>query len=69
MAEPRRFNSSQRMALYLNADGRCENCDVELEDGWHADHIVPWSLGGATDVINGQALCPDCNLKKGTNCE
>ena len=67
MAEPRRFNSSQRMALYLNADGRCEKCGVELEDGWHADHIVPWSVGGPTNLANGQALCPECNLKKGTN--
>src|SRR5258706_611442 len=24
-----------------------------------------WSRGGATDVVNGQALCPACNLKKG----
>jgi superfamily II DNA or RNA helicase len=32
---------------------------------WHADHIVPHSKGGDTDVLNGQALCPTCNLKKG----
>ena len=69
MPEPRRFSATQRMALYLHADGRCENCGVELGDGWHADHIVPWSMGGATDVTNGQALCPDCNLKKGINSE
>lgn len=25
-----------------------------------------WVHGGPTDVINGQALCPPCNLKKGT---
>lgn len=67
MTEPRRFSAAQRQALYLHADGRCENCHAELEDGWHADHIVPWSMGGATDVTNGQALCPDCNLRKGTN--
>lgn len=53
------------MALYLHADGRCELCSDELEDGWHADHIVPWSAGGSTDIANGQALCPECNLKKG----
>src|SRR5690606_30104317 len=37
----------------------------ELEPGWHADHVKPWSSGGPTDVINGQALCPACNLRKG----
>lgn len=63
----RRFNASERAALYLAADGRCSNpeCGVELEPGWHSDHIDPHSQGGPTDVINGQALCPPCNLKKG----
>ena len=63
----RRFNARERTALYLAADGRCSNpeCAVELEQGWHADHIDPHSRDGATDVINGQALCSSCNLKKG----
>ncbi|MFE9736163.1 DEAD/DEAH box helicase family protein [Streptomyces sp. NPDC005863] len=61
----RRFNSSQRVALYLAADGHCAGCGVELEPGWHGDHVKPYSIGGPTDVTNGQALCPDCNLKKG----
>jgi superfamily II DNA or RNA helicase len=26
---------------------------------------MPYSKGGQTDVLNGQALCPDCNLRKG----
>lgn len=61
----RSFSSAQRAALFLAADGRCESCDAELGAGWHADHVDPWSTGGATDVVNGQALCPACNLKKG----
>ena len=61
----RRFNSQQRVALYLASGGRCAVCGVELEPGWHADHIAPWARGGETDVVNGQALCPTCNLKKG----
>lgn len=63
----RRFNSAQRVALYLAADGRCMRCGAELGAEWHADHIHPWSQGGPTDVINGQALCASCNLKKGTS--
>lgn len=43
----------------------CAECGVELSAGWHADHVEPYSKGGETDVINGQALCPRCNLKKG----
>jgi superfamily II DNA or RNA helicase len=37
-----------------------------LQAGWHADHVQPHSRQGETDVINGQALCPPCNLTKGS---
>ncbi|MEV0193393.1 DEAD/DEAH box helicase family protein [Kitasatospora purpeofusca] len=63
----RSFSSAERVALFLAADGRCSSCDGELEPGWHGDHVEPWSMGGPTDVINGQALCPSCNLKKGSS--
>jgi superfamily II DNA or RNA helicase len=62
----RRFNKTERSALYLLADGRCEECGTDLEKGWHGDHVIAFSRNGATDVINGQALCKPCNLKKGT---
>ena len=61
----RRFSSAERVALFLAADGRCTACGRELTPGWHGDHIQAWSGGGLTDVTNGQALCPECNLKKG----
>ena len=51
--------------MYLIADGKCEECGDELARSWHGDHIIPYSNNGITDVINGQALCPPCNLKKG----
>jgi 5-methylcytosine-specific restriction endonuclease McrA len=61
------FNKSERAALFLAADGKCSNpeCGRELEPGWHSDHIQPHSKFGKTDVFNGQALCPDCNVRKG----
>ncbi|WP_405812624.1 DEAD/DEAH box helicase family protein [Streptomyces sp. NBC_01390] len=62
----RRFNGAERTALYLAADGICQRCDTPLQPGWHGDHIEPYSVGGPTDVVNGQALCPCCNLQKGT---
>lgn len=65
MAEKRRFSRSERMALYLAADGKCQNCGKPLDASFHADHIHPYSKDGATDVLNGQALCDECNLKKG----
>jgi hypothetical protein len=51
--------------MYLASGGKCTRCGTPLLPGWHGDHITPWSTGGPTDVINGQALCPDCNLRKG----
>lgn len=65
----RRFNRSERAALCLAADGRCQRCGGELPPGWHADHRDPHSRGGPTDVVNGDALCPPCNLKKGNRVE
>lgn len=67
MSERRRFNKGERAALYLAADGRCAGCGKELSAGWHADHVHPHVRGGPTDVINGQALCPNCNLQKGSS--
>jgi 5-methylcytosine-specific restriction endonuclease McrA len=65
--ERRRFNKSERIAMFLAADGKCSNeqCGQPLSTGWHGDHVVAWSKGGPTDVKNGQSLCPECNLKKG----
>jgi superfamily II DNA or RNA helicase len=59
------FNPKQKQALLTMANGRCDICGIELPNDWHADHVIPHSKGGPTDVINGQALCPPCNLKKG----
>lgn len=61
----RAFTWRQKRALFQIAAGRCEQCGAPLAVGWHGDHVQPFSAGGATDVINGQALCPTCNLRKG----
>ena len=63
----RRFSINERRALFMLADGKCENCGQPLPDNWHADHKTAWSRDGETDVTNGQALCPICNWKKGAS--
>ena len=63
----RLFTRAQRAILYLQAKGRCQSCGVLLDpSNWHADHVVPWSKGGITKLRNGDALCPKCNLTKGS---
>lgn len=59
------FNKKQRQAIELSACGVCQICGIQLPTNWHADHVIPYSKGGLTDVTNGQALCPKCNLNKG----
>ena len=61
----RRFSRAERAALFVAAAGDCARCGHPLDTSFHADHVLPWSAGGKTDVINGQALCPACNLRKG----
>jgi len=51
--------------LFVAGNGNCAMCGKELEKGWHSDHIYPYSKGGETQLSNAQALCPECNLKKG----
>lgn len=65
-SNPRRFfKGKERLVLLADSGGRCRLCGADLWVGFHADHITPFSHGGATDVINGQALCPSCNRGKG----
>jgi len=59
------FSKSQKVDLYLAAGGKCMICGVTLPTSWHADHVKPWAKGGETDVLNGAALCPKCNQRKG----
>ncbi|MER7280467.1 DEAD/DEAH box helicase family protein [Dactylosporangium sp. NPDC000244] len=62
----RRFGVRERGALFLASNGSCTDCGAPLSPGWHADHMRAYARGGATDISNGQALCPTCNLRKGT---
>lgn len=65
MSDKRRFSRSERLAIFAAADGKCQLCGKSLGSNFHADHVKPYSKNGATDVLNGQALCDDCNRKKG----
>ena len=52
-------------AVYIRDNGRCVECSSLIE--LQLDHIIPFSLGGATSVENLQLLCRTCNLKKSNN--
>lgn len=61
----RQFSKKQKLALAMHSAWACSICGCPLPKNWHADHKIPFSKGGITDVVNGQATCPPCNLKKG----
>ena len=75
--EKRYFNEAERIAIYRRGNGKCAQCikdgkpDKECEVSWseyEADHIIPWSKGGASDVDkNAQILCSYHNRKKGAH--
>src|SRR5437868_5463822 len=55
----------ERAQLYLDFDGLCADCGIDLVK-WHADHKIPFVLTRRTDYANLQPMCPPCNLKKGS---
>jgi 5-methylcytosine-specific restriction endonuclease McrA len=70
MNKRRQFSPIQKLVILRRARYQCEICGVRLTpDNFHADHKIPYSLGGETAVYNGQALCSACNLKKGDRVE
>ena len=67
--DPQRlFSFDQKRALRAQALGRCEHKPLIgprcRRRGTQADHVVPWSKGGPTQLWNGQLLCQRYNLAK-----
>ncbi len=57
----RAFSPAQRAQIFEACGGRCEYPRFLLgrcrRKATQADHIYPWSKGGATAVENGSGLC------------
>ena len=61
----RTFTPEQRAVLFRLSNKKCAICGKNVtEEEFEADHIVPWSKGGLTQIANGQVLCSSCNSKK-----
>lgn len=61
----RTFTARQKKILALSSGNKCSICGEILKKNFEGDHILPFSKGGKTLLPNGQALCLDCNRKKG----
>lgn len=68
----RRFSRADKAAILTRAGQRCEQHALlfgrcRAVDRLEADHVHPWSRGGRTALINGQALCRRHNKQKGAS--
>ena len=61
------FNKRMRKLLLIQSGNICQICNKKLDKSFHADHVLPYSKNGSTNLNNAQALCAECNLKKGNS--
>lgn len=65
MSKPRKkyyLSQDVRDAVFSRDGNKCLSCGYL--DNLTYDHVIPKSIGGMTNVANGQTLCLDCNNKK-----
>ena len=52
-----------RLAVWQRDGGRCVECRGEFDLQY--DHVIPFSMGGASTAANLELLCAACNRAKG----
>jgi hypothetical protein len=71
----RAFSELERIIIYRRDKGFCQQClregkpENEAKVSWskyQADHVLPHSKGGKTDIENGELLCIYHNQSKGS---
>ncbi|MEW6498146.1 MAG: HNH endonuclease signature motif containing protein [Cyanobacteriota bacterium] len=59
------FTKAQKLLILRRAGYKCQLCGTPLTaENFEADHKIPFSKGGATEVWNALALCESCNRNK-----
>lgn len=65
---PRAFTKEQIKKKFAEQNGICALCKETINvktQPYAGDHIIPWSLGGTSDISNCQVTHDRCNLVKG----
>ncbi len=61
----RQFSQEEKNKKLIEQNYKCARCGTLIENATsHADHIIPFSKGGLTNLDNLQILCKYCNLTK-----
>lgn len=64
------YTKADIRAQYERQRGKCfwrsvsDGCAVNLADGYHVDHVIPFALGGGNGPENLVLACPHCNCTK-----
>ncbi|HAG79646.1 MAG TPA: hypothetical protein DCL61_00440 [Cyanobacteria bacterium UBA12227] len=62
------FTKTQKLLILRRAGYKCQICGTPLTgENFEADHRIPYSQGGPTEVWNAMALCTNCNRHKADN--
>ena len=63
--EVKRYVSvKNKKTVASNQKWNCNICKNMLDETYEIDHIRPLYKGGTNNIINLQALCPNCHRKK-----
>jgi hypothetical protein len=64
----RQVSGKDRACIYHRYDGKCVFCPPEMGElplnGWHCDHLDPFSQSGDSSLDNLVPACPRHNLEK-----
>ena len=60
------FTAKDIKDLYATQGGSCYYCSVDIDGGYHIEHMVPLSRDGRNDISNICLACVPCNLSKHT---
>jgi len=64
--ERRTASRKQRAYILLKQKNKCFTCG-NFNANLEVDHVIPYAVGGVTELYNLRALCPNCHAEKSRN--
>ena len=64
--ERRTASRKQRAYILLQQKNKCFQCG-NFNPNLEVDHVIPYAVGGVTELYNLRALCPNCHADKSRN--